>query len=545
MGRAARIRLAAAPLALCACGGGGNTGGAGSGCAALVLLSQAEVELVIAQAVTQALALGVDATVAVSDREGNVLGVFRMVGSTADEDDAISGAGTAAYFESDQDAFTTRTAEFIIQPHFPPGLTNTPGGPLFGVQFSNRVASDDSAGNPELPLLTSDGNVIGRDASSAPVGEGITGLTVSGGAGAAPLFKGGCAAGGVGVSASPGANPDDLERIAIAASAGFEAPAPIRATEILLDGIRLPFTAAKPVEDGATILFGLLPGAVEPGFATRPSPGTIAPVTPLTLGGVSGELRLPLVAGVPTIVDSPLPDPVKLTAADVTAILSSAAARSQRIRAAIRRPLGSAMQCFVAVVDRAGNVLGVFRTPDATFFSFDVAIQKARTAAFFSDDLHGYTTRALGFLAQDLYPPGIDNTPPGPLFGLQAELTARGETVGGRLANGITIFPGGAPLYKAGVLVGAIGVSGDGVDQDDLTADGGVSAGFQAQNAVRCDFLTETEAIAGLDDALTRMAGLALDLDVLNQIADCQNRLAAGLQGLRLPWLKFPRNPDR
>ena len=35
------------------------------------------------------------------------------------------------------------------------------------------------------------------------------------------------------------------------------------------------------------------------------------------------------------------------------------------------------------------------------------------------------------------------------------------------IRNGITIFPGGVPLYKNGVLVGAIGVSGDGVDQDD------------------------------------------------------------------------------
>jgi len=36
--------------------------------------------------------------------------------------------------------------------------------------------------------------------------------------------------------------------------------------------------------------------------------------------------------------------------------------------------------------------------------------------------------------------------------------------------NGFTIFPGGIPLYKNGILVGAIGVSGDGVDQDDYIA---------------------------------------------------------------------------
>ncbi len=39
-----------------------------------------------------------------------------------------------------------------------------------------------------------------------------------------------------------------------------------------------------------------------------------------------------------------------------------------------------------------------------------------------------------------------------------------------RLANGLQIFPGGVPIYRGAVLVGAIGVSGDGIDQDDMTA---------------------------------------------------------------------------
>ena len=39
-----------------------------------------------------------------------------------------------------------------------------------------------------------------------------------------------------------------------------------------------------------------------------------------------------------------------------------------------------------------------------------------------------------------------------------------------RLPNGIQIFPGSVPIYKNGVLVGGIGVSGDGVDQDDMIA---------------------------------------------------------------------------
>ncbi|MDZ7684201.1 MAG: heme-binding protein [Gammaproteobacteria bacterium] len=38
----------------------------------------------------------------------------------------------------------------------------------------------------------------------------------------------------------------------------------------------------------------------------------------------------------------------------------------------------------------------------------------------------------------------------------------------GNLANGIQIFPGSVPIYRGGVLIGGLGVSGDGVDQDDM-----------------------------------------------------------------------------
>tara|TARA_R110000782_G_scaffold78293_5_gene156059 strand:- start:40147 stop:42114 length:1968 start_codon:yes stop_codon:yes gene_type:complete len=37
-----------------------------------------------------------------------------------------------------------------------------------------------------------------------------------------------------------------------------------------------------------------------------------------------------------------------------------------------------------------------------------------------------------------------------------------------RLNNGIQIFPGSVPVYRGNVLVGGIGVSGDGIDQDDM-----------------------------------------------------------------------------
>jgi hypothetical protein len=39
-----------------------------------------------------------------------------------------------------------------------------------------------------------------------------------------------------------------------------------------------------------------------------------------------------------------------------------------------------------------------------------------------------------------------------------------------KVRNGLQVFPGGVPIYRAGTLVGGIGVSGDGVDQDDMIA---------------------------------------------------------------------------
>jgi hypothetical protein len=38
------------------------------------------------------------------------------------------------------------------------------------------------------------------------------------------------------------------------------------------------------------------------------------------------------------------------------------------------------------------------------------------------------------------------------------------------LGNGLQIFPGSVPVYRGAALVGGIGVSGDGVDQDDMVA---------------------------------------------------------------------------
>ena len=66
-----------------------------------------------------------------------------------------------------------------------------------------------------------------------------------------------------------------------------------------------------------------------------------------------------------------------------------------------------------------------------------------------------------------------------------------------QLANGTQIFPGSVPIYRGNQLVGAIGVSGDGVDQDDMIAflgvhEAGLLAGSfgNAAPAIRADNLT-------------------------------------------------------
>jgi uncharacterized protein GlcG (DUF336 family) len=500
----------------------------GPALAAYTPLTVAEVEQVIIGAVEQALAVGADATVAVVDREGFILGVFAMPAApigpappvpatldpagTAGVNAAIVKARTAAWLSSDQNAFTTRTAFFIVQSHFPPGVEYTPGGPLYGVQNSSDTGSD----------VRSDAAGIGSNPTPLtppfpPLDQiGPNGLT--GSFGGLPLYKGGFLVGGVGVSSTIA---DEDERIAVAGTRGFAAPQAIQACEILVDGIRLPFHAAVPPIVMPTLAFGALPGGVVAGFPVRA--GLPLPAVPTaTLGGVTGELRYPIVAsGVSA-----------LTAADVTTIIGQAAARSAVTRAAIRRPLGVPAQVWIAVVDTGGNILGLFRTPDAPLFSLDVSVQKARTAVVYSDGVaepalgepiaglplgSAVSTRAVGFMAQDFYPPGIqDSGMAGPLFGVQDALPlGLGAGIAGlditpgligdaTDGNGITIFPGGIPLYIGSVLVGAIGISGDGVDQDDYIAAGG-AVGYEPAEAIRSD-----------------------QFDVL---------------GARLPWVKFPRNP--
>src|SRR5204862_219598 len=54
--------------------------------------------------------------------------------------------------------------------------------------------------------------------------------------------------------------------------------------------------------------------------------------------------------------------------------------------------------------------------------------------------------------------------------------------------NGIVFFPGSTPLYKTQILVGGFGISGDGVDQDDVVTSGG-QQGFAPPQNLRADMV--------------------------------------------------------
>jgi uncharacterized protein GlcG (DUF336 family) len=216
----------------------------------------------------------------------------------------------------------------------------------------------------------------------------------------------------------------------------------------------------------------------------------------------------------------------------------------------------------------------VANTPDATNFSFDVAVQKARTAAYFSSATYAFSSRGVGFLADSTLPPALENGVTGPLYALQESLALPQNQAmfmaNDPLGNGITIFPGGAPLYKDGVLVGAIGISGDGVDQDDIIAADGAK-GFNATlNHVKTDDqLSSAQVVSDVTTSINNLVSDGFtfpkitdlikvgfdDPDVPNRdkiaisandsiISRILKRLTAkGVSKVNLPFQKFPRNP--
>jgi len=212
----------------------------------------------LAQTIEEASARSKPAVIAVVDRVGNVLAVFQMNGAPTtlslrtthravtptDAEGlvvagspaanplaagAIAKAVTGAYLSSSGNAFSTRTASFIVQEHYPAGANQLPGGPLFGVQFSQLPCSDL---NPRY---------IAAGGAAAFIGPKRSPLGLAADPGGFPLYKNGVVVGGIGVMADGlyGYDPniddfdsDDDEFIALAGTIGFDAPEAIRANNI-------------------------------------------------------------------------------------------------------------------------------------------------------------------------------------------------------------------------------------------------------------------------------------------------------------------------
>ncbi len=640
--------LAGFSAAVTGCSGGAavdtSVSGAASGCtgncaSASTFLTVADVQTILAQAVAEAQARSALATIAVVDRVGNVLAVYRMGDAAAhvvtvssslgngtapisgglegitlptanvpaqlDHAAAISKAVTGAYLSSEGNAFSTRTANQIVQSHFNPGVEFAPSGPLFGVQFSQLPCSDFSR----------------RYTAGASAGPHRSPLGLAADPGGFPLYKGGTVVGGVGVLADGlyGVDADITnvdtnldEAIAIAGTAGYEAPANRRADQIAVNGNTLRYTDIEISALKST-------PASAPAFASLGSIGALIPVPGYTDGTVragapfgqlasgivpdggqnfpgqdafvfvddAGNLRYPPIDA----LDGATLGGDSLTANEVLTVLRSALDVANRARAQIRQPLSTPARVTITVVDTQGNILGMVRGRDAPVFGSDVSVQKGRTAALFSsatagaflgslpdaryietttpsvtqsiafssylsaaraflgrptalaDGVIAFTDRANGNLSRPFFPDGIDGTNNGPFSkpagfwspfstGLQLDLGINAVLqhvlfVGGvttaelppgcagvdlslsplgatqttaslRGANGIQIFPGSVPIYRNGTLVGGVGVSGDGVDQDDMIGflglnNAGINLGGALGNAPparRADTLT-------------------------------------------------------
>ncbi len=121
----------------------------------------------------------------------------------------------------------------------------------------------------------------------------------------------------------------------------------------------------------------------------------------------------------------------------------------QIIDKAVEKSTEMGVRMCIAVLDSGGNLKSFSRMDDAWVGSIDIAIKKAKTACYFA-----MPSGAIGQLSQ----------PGSPLFGIEHS------------NDGLITFPGGLPIVDhEGILIGAIGVSGDTVENDHIVAQAGVN----------------------------------------------------------------------
>lgn len=461
-----------------------------------------------------------------------------------------------------------------IKGHFPPNVPFTPQVDLFQIEHTNRDSilhpgADRIKGTPDDVLLPARFNIdpaflgpggtlyppesygfvsgLAEDAQSRGIG------TLPGGI---PIYKNNQLVGGIGVffpgktgfateeNSSLGTTYDptrpdrsfEAEYIAFAAVGGAPglgfgvgaigaAPA--------LKGFGLPLTPQNQRID----LVGITLDVVGPGGVRGPENLANFGRT-LGLGDVNSGEDKRVTPGSTLYLDG-LPvsegwlvvphDGVGVTGEQARKVIEDGVAQANRTRAAIRLPLNSTTRMVLAVADLNGNVVGLYRMPDATVFSIDVAVAKARNVTYYAgpdlqqaDRLAGVaigtalTNRSFRYLSLPFFPEGIDGSPPGPFSILNdggvdprtartvgaSQPASAYQSVQGYDAfhpgtnfrdpdnvlnqNGIVFFPGSAPVYGGEVLVGGYGISGDGVDQDDVVTVGGIG-GLAAPERVRID----------------------------------------------------------
>jgi uncharacterized protein GlcG (DUF336 family) len=454
--------------------------------------------------------------------------VYQQAGATiAQADQALGVARTAAFFSNSQAPLSSRTIRFISQIHFPPGLTNTASGALYGIEQSNRGCDLNAQWNglPSSPINTGANQCVvrarsiaafiaNRDATPEPLCNSTTSAGCGAGlvtgkilpddppypqtvfdrpvnAGGIPLYRvldvsrindgivsKGKLLGAIGVAGIPG-SADFAEFAAV--TGAFAAPGIIplpsyplpEPQNVYIEGIRLPFLGANQKlrfnSNGLPIGLerpqGTTPGVVNGTFLYGPYPGGCAPNGYL-VGPRAGTL---------------------LTSAEVDSIVQRSVQVSKRTRAGVRLPLNSYARMVITVVDVDGSILAHYRMADALFDAVDVVPAKARNVVWFNTaaglaDLPGVpansivTTRTIGFGSQPFFPPGIDannfNPRPGPWYSTLflnnvARPCSQGSQPPNANQNGVTFFAGATPLVRNGALVGGLGVSGDGIEQDD------------------------------------------------------------------------------
>jgi uncharacterized protein GlcG (DUF336 family) len=499
---------------LLGCGGGSGAPVSPPVVASVQPLQITDVQNIVEAAVNSA---NVDMAVAVVDRAGFVLGVFRTqnapatavgnFGQTLDANDvAVALARTGAFFSNDQAPLSSRTVRFISGIHFPPGVTNQPPADLYGIENTNRGCALVSgvAFQSQIPPSFALGGGFGPGIVTGKA-DAMDSNPLAVNPGGVPIFYQNVVVGGIGVVTSS-SNLNVAEYAALVGSTTQRTgpsdsfgPTPAAPGVVFIGGIALPFVTQTSLPAGVSV--GPVAGAGS--FFVAPANSTGQPP--------EGDLITPA-AG-------PLGG---LSASDVQTVLANAEATANVTRAAIRLPIGSRARMVIAVADLDGTIIGLRRMQDSTVFSIDVAASKARNMVYFNSsartaaDLNqvpmgtAVTNRTISFGSQPFFPPGIDGTSPGPFFNIFLQdirnPCTQGMQAGPANVNksGIVFFPGSTGLYRNGTLVGGLGVSGDGVDEDDYVTNGG-AAGFEAPANIRADQIL--------------------------------------INGVRLPYFKFPRNP--